>query len=93
MGTCALSSGGASDFQHKAMTTVNLRLFAQPDRLLSSSPKPKWLSDLNVALDIRNLFDTYRRVVLKDGSIPAGYRRYDVDPLGRTVQITIRKRF
>ena len=87
------SSGGASDFQHKAMTTVNLRLFAQPDRLLSSSPKPKWLSDLNVALDIRNLFDTYRRVVLKDGSIPAGYRRYDVDPLGRTVQITIRKRF
>ena len=87
------SSGGASDFQHKAMTTVNLRLFAQPDRLLSSSPKPKWLSDLNVALDIRNLFDTYRRVVLKDGSIPAGYRRYEVDPLGRTVQITIRKRF
>jgi len=87
------SSGGASDFQHKAMTTVNLRLFAQPDRLLSSSPKPKWLSDLNVAFDIRNLFDTYRRVVLDDGSVPAGYRRYEVDPLGRTVQVTIRKRF
>ncbi|HEY9090723.1 hypothetical protein [Parasphingorhabdus sp.] len=85
--------GSARDFHHKAVTTMNLRLFAEPDRLFSTSQKPSWLSDLNISFDIRNLFDSYRQVVLSNGSIPAGYRRYDINPLGRTAQVSLRKRF
>lgn len=85
--------GGGRDYRHKPVTIVNLRLFAEPGRLLRTVEKPAWLSDLSVSLDIRNLFDTYRHVLLSDGSVPAGYERYEVDPLGRTIQLSVRKRF
>ncbi|WP_447953338.1 hypothetical protein [Sphingopyxis chilensis] len=84
---------GQQDYRHRAVTALNLRLFAEPERLLRMQEKPAWLADLNIALDIRNLFDSYRRVVLSDGTVPAGYERYEVDPLGRTVQLSLRKRF
>ncbi len=86
-------SDGQPDYLHRPVTTLNLRLFAEPERLLRTPEKPEWLSDLNISLEIRNLFNSYRRVVLDDGSVPAGYRRYDVDPLGRTIQLSVRKRF
>jgi outer membrane receptor protein involved in Fe transport len=85
--------GGARDYRHKAVTIMNLRLFAEPGRLLRTAEKPAWLSELNVSIDIQNLFDTYRRVTLGDGRVPAGYERYEVDPLGRTIQLSVRKRF
>lgn len=87
------ASDGQLDYRHRAATRLNLRLFAEPERLLRMEEKPAWLSDLNISLDIQNLFNSYRRVVLGDGSVPAGYRRYDADPLGRTIQLSVRKRF
>jgi hypothetical protein len=89
----APAGSGQQDYRHRAVTTLNLRLFVEPERLLRMQEKPAWLSDLNISLDIRNLFNSYRRVVLDDGSVPAGYRRYDADPLGRTIQLSVRKRF
>ena len=89
----APTGSGQQDYRHRPVTTLNLRLFAEPERLLRMQETPAWLSDLNISLDVRNLFNGYRRVVLDDGSVPAGYRRYDVDPLGRTVQLSVRKRF
>ena len=89
----APAGSGQQDYRHRPVTTLNLRLFAEPERLLRMQETPAWLSDLNISLDVRNLFNAYRRVVLDDGSVPAGYRRYDVDPLGRTVQLSVRKRF
>jgi hypothetical protein len=86
-------ANGAGDYRHRPVTIVNLRLFAEPARLLRKAEKPAWLSNLTVSLDIQNLFDTYRRVLLADGSIPAGYARYEVDPLGRAIQLSVRKRF
>lgn len=88
-----VSPGGALDYRHHAVTTLNLRLFVEPERLLRGTEKPAWLKDLNISLDIQNLLNSYRRVTLGDGSVPAGYRRYDADPLGRTVQLSVRKRF
>src|SRR3546814_8022850 len=89
----APAGSGQQDYRHRAVTTLNLRLFVEPERLLRMQEKPAWLSDLNISLDIRNLFNSYRRVVLDDGRVPAGYRRYDADPLGRPVQLPVSKRF
>lgn len=86
-------SNGQRDYRHKSVMILNVRLFAEPERLIRTEEKPAWLSDLHVSFDIQNLFNTYRRVTLGDGSVPAGYERYEVDPLGRTVQLTVRKRF
>lgn len=87
------SPGGELDYRHHAVTMLNLRLFVEPERLLRGAEKPAWLKDLNIALDVQNLLNSYRRVTLGDGSVPAGYRRYDADPLGRTIQFSVRKRF
>lgn len=63
------------------------------EHVVSLAKKPAWLSNLNIALDIQNLFDSYRHVTLVGGSAAPGYERYEVDPLGRTIQLSLRKRF
>lgn len=84
---------GQGDFLYPATAQFNFGFFAEPQRLWSAVGKKSWLSKLRVALDVQNLFNSYRRVRLSDGSVPAGYRRYEVDPLGRSVQISIQKQF
>jgi outer membrane receptor protein involved in Fe transport len=51
------------------------------------------MKNLKFSLDVRNLFDGYRRVTLSDGSVPPGYGHDEIDPLGRTVQFSLRKSF
>lgn len=85
--------GGRGDYHYRGVLTANLRLHAEPDKLLPKGNSPAWLSNLQISFDIRNLLGTYRKVALADGTVPAGYRRYDVDPLGRSVQLSLRKRF
>lgn len=89
----ATHPGGQGDFVYPATARFNFGFFVEPQRLWPASDNRSWLSKLRVAFDVQNLFDNYRRVRLSDGSIPAGYRRYEVDPLGRSVQISIQKQF
>jgi hypothetical protein len=86
-------NGSGRDYRFAALSLVNLRLHAEPAQLMRGANKPRWLAGLQISLDISNLFDAYRRATLADGSTPSGYERYEVDPLGRTVQLTVRKRF
>jgi hypothetical protein len=84
---------GQSDFLYPATAMFNIGFFVEPERLLPGSGEKSWLSKLRLSIDVQNLFNNYRRVKLPDGSVPAGYRRYEVDPLGRSVQIGIQKQF
>lgn len=84
---------GTRDFLYPATAQFNFGLFFEPAQLWPASGEKSWLSKLRVTVDVQNLFDTYRRVRLADGSVPAGYRRYEIDPLGRTIQIGIQKQF
>jgi len=72
---------------------LNLSTFIEPDRLLGKSEGGALIDGLKISLDVRNLFNGYRRVTLDDGSVPAGYSRDEIDPLGRTVRLTLRKKF
>src|SRR3546814_13545578 len=51
----APAGSGQQDYRHRPVTTLNLRLFAEPERLLRMQEKPAWLSDLTISLDLRNL--------------------------------------
>jgi len=84
---------GQGDFLYPATTQFNFGLFVEPERLLPTSSNMPWLSKLRISLDIRNLSNSYRRVLLPDGTRPAGFRRQDIDPLGRTIQISVQKQF
>lgn len=85
--------GDRPDYIYPATTLFDFELFVQPEHLLGGPSAPWWAEDLKLSLDIRNLFDGYRRITLANGETPPGYGRYEVDPLGRTIALGIRKSF
>jgi len=86
--------GGGGDLRFSALAQFTLSLFVEPANLLAPGRGTKtWASNLRISLDVQNLFDSYQRVTLADGDIAPGYDRYALNPLGRTVQVTLRKRF
>lgn len=84
---------GQRDYRFHALTRMNLRLAIEPQHVWPELKNKPWLSDLSLSFEVQNLLDSFRRATLDDGSAPAGYERYEVDPLGRTIQLTVRKRF
>lgn len=85
--------GGSGDFIYPSMTQFDLSLFIEPEHVIAKARKGSLLSNLRVSLDVQNLSNSYRRVLLSDGSTPAGSTRDEIDPLGRVVRLTVRKRF
>lgn len=86
------ASDGGETLRVRPPTVVNGSVFVDPDRLF-----PHWhggaLGQLTLTLAIDNLFDSYSHVTRADGTIPPGFGHDDVDPLGRTIRFTVRKRF
>lgn len=88
--------GGASavdGFRFKPPLIFGLSTFVEPDRLFALPTKTGVLNDVRISIDVQNLFNGYRRVTLDDGSVPPGYSRDEIDPLGRTVRFSLRKKF
>lgn len=85
--------GAAEDFIFRPSTTFGLSAFVEPDRLFASPSGKGVMNDFKLSVDVDNLFNGYRRVARVDGSIPAGFSRDEVDPLGRTVRLVLRKKF
>jgi hypothetical protein len=81
------------DLRFSDFTTVNLRLFAdlgQQRALVRSVP---FLRGTRVSLAVNNLFDSGLRVRGELGATPVSYQPDLLDPLGRSVTISIRKLF
>jgi outer membrane receptor protein involved in Fe transport len=91
-GLPAFGGGTASDLRFSDSTNVNLRLFAN----LGEQQWVKqmlWLRGTRVTLGINNLFNTRPEVRDAAGLTPLGYRPDELDPLGRSVTLSIRKMF
>lgn len=88
-----LAPGNArNDLEFSALTTVNLRLFADLGLVEWARPYPL-LRGARVSLVVGNLFDERQRVRALDGSTPINYQPDLLDPLGRNVRLTFRKLF
>lgn len=85
--------GGEEGFTFKPPMTFNISAFVEPDRLGESRGKKGLMNDVKLSVDVNNLFNGYRRVTRGDGTVPAGYSRDEIDPLGRTVRLILRKKF
>lgn len=93
IGNAAIADG-TGNLRFAATAQVALSLFVEPGNLAPAAEKAKnWASNLRLSLDVQNLFDSYQHVTLDDGRIAPGYDRYALNPLGRTIQIAVRKRF
>ncbi|HEX8256133.1 MAG TPA: TonB-dependent receptor, partial [Allosphingosinicella sp.] len=86
--------GGASgDLRFSDLATVNLRLFADLGRQRALAERFPWLRGTRVSLSVNNLFDARLGVRDATGATPLGYQPDYLDPLGRSVRITLRKLF
>ena len=88
-----LGTGTSSDLFFSDFATVNLRLFADLGQQRSLVRSVPFLRGARVSLAIDNLFDGRLDVRDSAGLTPLGYQPDILDPLGRSVRITLRKLF
>lgn len=73
--------------------TINLRLFATLGPQFKFVRDNRWLAGTRVTLSVDNLFDSRLAVTTANGTTPLSYQPGLLDPLGRTVRLSIRKVF
>jgi len=78
--------------QFSALSTVNLRLFADLGRLPATHDH-SWAHGMRVAFQVLNLFDRRQSVQDSEGVTPLAFAPGYLDPVGRTVSLTVRKAF
>lgn len=84
---------GSSDLFFDDFATVNLRLFADLGQQPSLVRKHRWLRGLRLSLSVDNLLNNRLDVRDASGATPLSYQPAYLDPLGRSVQLQIRKLF
>ncbi|HEY0622878.1 TonB-dependent receptor [Sphingomonas sp.] len=87
------TAGAAEELRFDDMATVNLRLFANLSPDFKFVRDNRWLAGTRITLSIDNLFDQRLRVTDETGATPLSHQPAQLDPVGRTVQISIRKMF
>ena len=85
--------GAAGDLRFADIATVNIALFANLADRLGGRAAPPWLKGSRVALGIANVLDARPRIRDAAGSTPLSYQPAYLDPLGRTVTLSLRKLF
>ncbi|MBX3595327.1 MAG: TonB-dependent receptor [Sphingomonas sp.] len=88
--------GGATssdELRFGDQTTVGLRAFATLGPQFKFVRDNRWLVGTRVTLAVDNLFDSRLKVTDKSGATPLSYQPGLLDPVGRTVRISIRKMF
>ena len=86
-------AGNATTLNFSSLTTVSLRLFADPTSRLDLIARHRWLRGMRATLSFDNLFDSRQRVIDQTGTTPISYQPDYLNPLGRTVRLSIRKQF
>jgi hypothetical protein len=87
------SGGTRGDLFFSDQSKVNLRLFADLGAQRSLVRDQHWLRGTRISLSIDNLFDSRPEVRDSTGATPLSYQPSYLDPLGRSVRLTLRKLF
>jgi hypothetical protein len=73
------------------LATLNLRLFANLTQMPSLVSKAPLLRGVRVQLGVDNLFNARQRVTDGNGEVPFAYQPAFIDPVGRSIRLSIRK--
>ncbi len=92
-GTTVNGLTSAQDLDFGGLATADLRLFADFGGRLDWVRAHPWLRGVRVTAGISNLFNTRQRVTDATGATPITYQPDYLDPLGRSVRVSIRKLF
>ncbi|MEP2103525.1 MAG: hypothetical protein ABJP02_15455 [Parasphingorhabdus sp.] len=83
----------SSDLRFSDLTTLNLRAFINLDDRGNLTERFKFLKGSRIAFRIDNVFDDIQDVRDSDGLVPLSYQPGFIDPIGRYVEVSFRKRF
>ncbi len=83
------AAGQSLDFG--GLATLNLRLFADLGQRLDFVKTHRWARGMRIVLSVDNILDSKQRVTDATGATPVAYQPDYLDPLGRSVRISIRK--
>jgi hypothetical protein len=84
---------GTDDLRFSDLTTVNLRLFLNAGERLEWLRAHPWLRGTRVGFEISNVFNQRQRVTDQNGTTPVSLQPDYLDPVGRTVRLSLRKLF
>lgn len=89
------SGGGAptGDLTYAPIGKLNLELFTDLADLLHVGGRRSWASGARLTLSVDNLFDTRPHVQDAQGRTPTAYLPALMDPVGRSIKLTLRKQF
>jgi hypothetical protein len=85
-------AGSAGDLSFSDLATINLRIFADLGQRFGIQKYP-WLRGTRLSLNVTNLLDSRQQVRDGAGRTPFSYQPAFLDPLGRSVNINLRKTF
>lgn len=88
-----VESATGDDLRFSPLATFDLRLWANLGQRLDLVARHPWLRGTSVRFQVDNLFDSKPRVRNLAGDVPFGFQPDLLDPLGRTVSISVRKLF
>ncbi len=75
------------------IATANLRLFADLGGNIAWVRAHPWMRGARVSVQLDNLFNTRRDVRDESGAVPIGFQPGYLDPVGRTIRVSVRKLF
>jgi hypothetical protein len=81
------------ELRFSSLATFNLRLFANPGDIPEVAVKHPWLRGTQVQFRVDNILNSRPQVRDATGRVPTSYQPDLLDPLGRTVMISLRKLF
>ncbi|GGB21094.1 hypothetical protein GCM10011380_08380 [Sphingomonas metalli] len=83
----------AQSLRFGSLTTASVRLFADFGGRLDWVRAHPWLRGARLSLSVDNVFNQRQQVTDATGATPVGYQPAYLDPLGRTVRVSVRKLF
>jgi hypothetical protein len=92
LGGSGLPGAGTEDLSFSSYGTINLQLFANLGQRLGVKKYP-WLRGTRLSLGVNNLLDSRPSVRDETGATPLGYQGPYLEPLGRSLTLTLRKLF
>ena len=92
-GAAGVGGANSSDLFFSPFATLNFRLFADLGQQINLVRKHPWVRGTRISFSVDNLLDSRLRVRDATGATPLSYQPGYIDPVGRTVRISLRKMF
>lgn len=84
---------GATDLRFNDIATLGMRTFVTLDNIRKLTEAVPFLKGSRLRVSIDNIFNAQQRVTNQAGEVPLRFQPGFIDPQGRVISVSFRKRF